>query len=532
MTSPNVTIHGQTNLLPQWDRGGPAKHRPRPECSEYHQLGGDLVDDCKYHLPSTVRPAVRPSSADGGSTLSAVLLLAGAGILYHGSDLLGLAGIATGGINSLTMMIVSDIVTLQERGRYQGILGSCIDLGNTVRPFVSAAFTQRATWRGFFYLISPLMVVSCALSFFLLPSTMSKGKGLERIKLIDGWGLLTGSAGLICVLIPLSGGGSYFAWGSALLIAMLSVGGACTLAFLFVEAKVARLPMVPFSMFRTPAVVVILLQNFFFRYCYYAELYFLPIHFENVRGMTPLGAAALLTPMVVAQMIFFVGSGLYITRFSRYGEVIWAGFFCWSLYDSQNPLLTLSPNDPAANLRAGSGAGLLCLFDQGTSLAVIVISLIILGSGVGNVFQPCLVAIQAHSPSDLRAVVISNRNFFRALGGAVGLACCSLIQQTALQRALPSTLREIANNSYAVPSLDHFAATERHQIQSAYGDASQTVFISMVPFMGVCLVLCVFTRDRGLMRKEETAMATATAPRPPSDDNSQSSQGSEEPKKV
>ncbi|KAB8237752.1 major facilitator superfamily domain-containing protein [Aspergillus alliaceus] len=408
------------------------------------------------------------------------------------------------------MMIVSDIVTLQERGRYQGILGSCIDLGNTVGPFVSAAFTQRATWRGFFYLISPLMVVSCALSFFLLPSTMSKGKGLERIKLIDGWGLLTGSAGLICVLIPLSGGGSYFAWGSALLIAMLSVGGACTLAFLFVEAKVARLPMVPFSMFRTPAVVVILLQNFFFRYCYYAELYFLPIHFENVRGMTPLGAAALLTPMVVAQMIFFVGSGLYITRFSRYGEVIWAGFFCWSL----------------------SGAGLLCLFDQGTSLAVIVISLIILGSGVGNVFQPCLVAIQAHSPSDLRAVVISNRNFFRALGGAVGLACCSVIQQTALQRALPSTLREIANNSYAVPSLDHFAATERHQIQSAYVDASQTVFISMVPFMGVCLVLCVFTRDRGLMRKEETAMATATAPRPASDDNSQSSQGSEEPKKV
>lgn len=76
------------------------------------------------------------------------------------------------------MMIVSDIVTLQERGRYQGILGSCIGLGNTIGPFVSAAFMQRATWRGFFYLISPLMVVSCALSFSLLPSTMPKGKGL------------------------------------------------------------------------------------------------------------------------------------------------------------------------------------------------------------------------------------------------------------------------------------------------------------------------------------------------------------------
>jgi MFS family permease len=35
----------------------------------------------------------------------------------------GLAGIANGGIVSLSMMIVSDIVTLRERGKYQGILG-------------------------------------------------------------------------------------------------------------------------------------------------------------------------------------------------------------------------------------------------------------------------------------------------------------------------------------------------------------------------------------------------------------------------
>jgi hypothetical protein len=85
-------------------------------------------------------------------------------------------------------------------------------------------------------------------------------------------------------------------------------------------------------MFKTPAVSAILIQNLLFGYCYYSELYFLPIYFENVRGVSPIASAALLTPMVIAQMIFSVGSGFYITHFSRYGEVIWAGFICWTLY--------------------------------------------------------------------------------------------------------------------------------------------------------------------------------------------------------
>lgn len=85
-------------------------------------------------------------------------------------------------------------------------------------------------------------------------------------------------------------------------------------------------------MFRTPAVAAILLQNLLFGYCYYAELYFLPLYFENVRGVTPLVSAALLVPLVISQMIFSVCSGFYISHYSRYGEVIWFGFICWTVY--------------------------------------------------------------------------------------------------------------------------------------------------------------------------------------------------------
>lgn len=184
--------------------------------------------------------------------LSALLLLAAADILCataRTAETLylfrGLAGVATGGINSLTMMIVSDIVTLQERGRYQGILGSCIGLGNTVGPLVSAAFVQSWSWRGFFYLIAPLMLICCALSWFLLPSTMPKGQGFQKAKLVDWHGLFFGSVAIIFLLIPLSGGGSYFQWNSPMVISMLTIGGVSAGAFVYVEWKVSKLPMVP-----------------------------------------------------------------------------------------------------------------------------------------------------------------------------------------------------------------------------------------------------------------------------------------------
>ncbi|KAL1849173.1 hypothetical protein Daus18300_013329 [Diaporthe australafricana] len=399
----------------------------------------------------------------------------------------GLSGIAIGGVNSLTMMIVSDIVTLQERGRYQGILGSCIGLGNTIGPFLSAGFTQssKTSWRGFFFLISPLMVCSGIASFFLLPSTpMQKGQGLQKAKLVDWWGLLTGTVAIVLLLIPVSGGGSYFAWDSPLVISMLSIAGVALVAFLLVEWKVSKLPMVPMRMFKTPAVAVILLQNFLFGYVYYSELYYLPIYFQNVRRVSPIVSAALLTPLVIAQMIFSVGSGFYISRFSRYGEVIWSGFTCWTL-----------------------GSGLLCNLGQDTNLAVPIIAQIIIGVGVGNVFQPCLIALQAHSPKALRAVVISNRNFLRALGGAVGLACSSQLLQSSLRRALPAELRPLVVSSYKLPSIDSLSPTQASQVEAAYAQASHDVFISMVPIMGLCLVICVFIKDRGLSTKEEKPAA-------------------------
>lgn len=157
----------------------------------------------------------------------------------------GLAGVANGGITSLTMMIVSDTVSLKERGKYQGILGACVGAGNMIGPFVAAAFVTHSTWRGLFWLVCPLAAICGAICFMILPNNVPKTKLGESAKKIDYWGVLTGSAAIILILIPISGGGSYFEWNSAMVISMLVVGGICAIAFFFVEYKVALLPMMP-----------------------------------------------------------------------------------------------------------------------------------------------------------------------------------------------------------------------------------------------------------------------------------------------
>lgn len=159
----------------------------------------------------------------------------------------GVAGVAGGGITSLTMMIVSDIVTLQERGKYQGILGSCVGLGNLVGPVLAAVFAEKtsAGWRGLFYLLAPTAAACTVLHWILLPSSVPKEDFKANLKKIDYWGVITASIALILLLIPISGGGAYFAWDSPMVISMLTIGGIFTLAFGYIEWRVSSLPMIP-----------------------------------------------------------------------------------------------------------------------------------------------------------------------------------------------------------------------------------------------------------------------------------------------
>lgn len=151
-----------------------------------------------------------------------------------------------------------------------------------------------------------------------------------------------------------------------------------------------------------------------------------------------------------------------------------------------------------------SGAGLCLTFDRNTSPGAIIGPLMVIGVGVGCIFQPTLVALQAHSPKSRRAVIISNRNFFRCCGGAVGLAISAAILQAALRSKLPAEYAYLADSTYALPTdLEPGPSAER--VYDAYMHASHSVFLMQVPMIGVSLIGCLFIKDQGLEGREETS---------------------------
>jgi MFS family permease len=378
------------------------------------------------------------------------------------------------------MIIISDIVSLERRGKYQGILGSMVGIGNLIGPLIAAGFAERATWRALFWMLSPLMAICCGICAYFLPSTAPSGSFKDSVRKIDYWGVFAASSGLILMLVPLSGGGSYFTWNSPMVITMMTIGGALMILFVIVEWKIARLPMMPMSIWRNGPVASILVQNFFFGITFYGYLYYLPLYYQNVKQYPVLKSALLTIPLTTSQSIASVCSGQYISRMKRYGECIILGF----------ALLT-------------TAVALTSLFNRTIPEWANILILICMGIGNGNVFQPTIISLQAHSPKAQRAVIISIRNFLRCLGGAVGLAVSAAILQNVLKANLPPQFEYLSQSTYAKPNFTQYSPEDADNILSAYEKASHAVFLFYAPVSAICLICCVFVKDRGLQRQEE-----------------------------
>lgn len=225
-----------------------------------------------------------------------------------------------------------------------------------------------------------------------------------------------------------------------------------------------------------------LFQNFLFGIVAYSQTYYLPLFFQNARRLSPITSATLMLPISCSQMLSSILAGQYISRRERYGEVIWLGLFLWTL-----------------------GVGLTCMFSLDTPLYAIVIILFVQGTGIGAVFQPVLIALQAHCTKAQRAIVISNRNFIRSLGGAIGLAISAAALQSSLHKAMPLEFHKLALSAYDTPDFEMLDHRQIRQILQAYATASRTIFIMNVPFMVLCLLGCVFIKDRGLERPGEAS---------------------------
>ncbi|KAJ6014137.1 Major facilitator superfamily domain general substrate transporter [Penicillium herquei] len=196
------------------------------------------------------------------------------------------SGVGAGGISSLVSIIVSDLVSLRERGKYQGFVSIAIGAGAVTGPFLAAGVIARGHdgWRWAFWVPSILAFTCMFLLLFLLPLKPVTGSWRSKVRQID-WS------------------GDTWPWMSPLIIALLTLGVISIVSFILVEGFRAELPIMPLALFRERSLTVMLFTGALHDYVWQSTQYFVPLFFQEVRGNSPLESAILTLPYVLAQSL-------------------------------------------------------------------------------------------------------------------------------------------------------------------------------------------------------------------------------------
>ncbi len=408
-------------------------------------------------------------------TLAIVLFLIGSALCGLSQNLTELIafravqGLGAGGLMSIAMAIIGDMIAPRERGKYTGLFGLVFGVGSVLGPLVGGYLTDPhpflgliTNWRWVFYLNVPIGIVALVVieKVLHLPKKVHKHS-------IDyaGAGLIVAAASSLLLLTEW--GGQRYAWFSA---PILLLGAACAvLITLFIrrESRAAE-PILNLNLFKNGVFNISVPVLFIVGAALFGALVYVSLYFQIVNGLTPTQAGLHLVPMSLGMIPVSMIVGRMISKTGRYKVFPVVGMGLITL-----AMLLMGRLTPITSSWAISGY------------------LFLLGMGMGMVMQVITMAVQNAIPRHEMGAGTAATGFFRSLGGAVGSAAFGALLASQLAKhlaALGNTAGNVSiQNAGAIHALPHAMQTI---VFEAFTKSTNVVFLAAA---GLCFIAFVLT---------------------------------------
>ncbi len=316
-----------------------------------------------------------------------------------------LQGLGAGAVLPVSITVIGDIYSVQQRAHIQGYLSAVWGISAIVGPAVGGLIVDHISWRWVFYVNMPFGILSILLFVLYLHENVA-----HQRRSIDYAGAVGLTAAVSLLLLGLLESGQ----STGLLIpswALLAIGALMLGALLWHETRIAE-PLLPIPLFRNRVLSVSYGANFLLGTALMGFNSFVPPFVQGVLGGTAISAGATLAPMSIGWPIGSTLCGRLVIRYG-YRPVVLAG---------------------TGLILAGSL--LVATAGQGTSQLFLMVSMVVVGLGMGFGATSFLVAVQSSVGWGQRGIATASVQFFRSIGGAIGVAIMGALMNSGLSRGL------------------------------------------------------------------------------------------------
>lgn len=396
-----------------------------------------------------------------------------------------LQGIGAGGLMSLVISIVGDVIPPRERGKYMGYFGAVFGVSSVAGPLLGGFLTDSLSWRWVFFVNIPLGIIalSAVATRLHLPVRRTNHK-------IDYLGAALLSASAVCLLLATVWGGTNYAWSSNEIIGLLVSGVVLGAAFIFTERRASE-PIIPLRLFRNDIYTVSVILSLLAGVAMFASILYIPLYQQVVRGFSPTKSGLLMLPLVLGLLLASIISGRLISRIGRYKMFPIIGTLLLSL-----------------------GLWLFSHLTLTTSEVVLGSWMFIVGAGLGSFMQVMTLAIQNSVDRLEMGTATSSATFFRSLGSSFGGAIFGSILISRLAKHLTElSVQSTGAAKINISSIQSGAGLQNlppgvaHNVLEAFVRSFHDMFLLAIPFALLAFIVALFLRETPL-RSTQTPVSS------------------------